>query len=221
MEGDNGSGFERISCWADWSLPGERPPSVGAVDTQENSPWHQRPWAVSGSGFQIPVDSTGASWRLVCLSLQRQDFGMWLRAAAKGGDIYSSSSQERGLQQGRGWEPVEDICSQLVLLTQPPSTAFLAPSLLLCHGVGADVFPPDVTSNSNFIELRRENISEEGSSVTSHPNVWAGTSYFCSLGRKEEHAGDVQHWLLYFNFLLHVMPLCVSWDHQVISQNSG
>lgn len=32
------------------------------------------------------------------------------------------------------------------------------------HRVGADVFPPDVISNSNFVELRRENVSEEGSS---------------------------------------------------------
>lgn len=53
--------------------------------------------------------------------------------------------------------------------------------------------------------------------VTSHPNVWVGTSSFSFLGRKEEHAGDVQHWLLYFNFLFHVMPLYISWDQRVIS----
>lgn len=53
--------------------------------------------------------------------------------------------------------------------------------------------------------------------VTHHPGVWLGTPSFRVLGRKEEHAGDVQHLLLYFYFLFPVMPLYVSWELQVIS----
>lgn len=180
---------------------------LGAVDTLENSPCQERPHELF-----LAVDS-------MCVE---GDMGLHAHLCPRAGlwDWTESSSQRRRRRSSPGQLPAEGraavegmgtCCGHVVTAgaansaSQPCLPGSLSGSRR--HRGGADVFPPDVISNSNFTELRRENVSEAAPPVTSHPSVWVGTSSLSFLGRKEQHAGDVQCWLLYFNFLFHVILL--------------
>lgn len=138
LEGSNELGFEREFPAGQTGACPERgcsaalTGSVGAVDALESSPWHERPRAISGSGFQMCGGRHGASWRPCTWRTRDRTLGSDWEQRPKEETFTAAqcSSQERRLQQWLGWEPVVDIHSQLVLLTQPPSTAFLAPSLV-------------------------------------------------------------------------------------------
>lgn len=180
---------------------------LGAVDTLENSPCQERPhelflavdsMGVEGDmGLHAHLCPRAGLWDLTESSSQRRRRLQQPRAAPSRGKSSSGGDGNLLGTCGHSW------CSNSA--SQPCLPGSLSGSRR--HRGGADVFPPDVISNSNFTELRRENVSEAAPPVTSHPSVWVGTSSLSFLGRKEQHAGDVQCWLLYFNFLFPVMLL--------------
>lgn len=116
---------KRISCWADWKLPAERPlhgtPGLGG--SSGHSGKLTLAWKTTGSFWQwIPDvwrETRGFLGPCASLSRRRTLGSEWeWRPKEETFPAAQSSSQEGGLQQWLGSDPVSDICSQLVPLTQ-------------------------------------------------------------------------------------------------------